>query len=45
MRMEDTVYDKFLPEEIPLWQMPFWDSLRGDSRLEKIVATLAPKGN
>ena len=22
--------------------MPFWDSLRGDSRFEKIVASLAP---
>ena len=26
--MEDAVYAKFLPEGIPLWQMPFWDSLR-----------------
>ena len=23
---------------------PTWDSLRGDSRFEKIVASLAPKG-
>jgi hypothetical protein len=23
--------------------MPFWDPLRGDSRFEKIVASLAPK--
>ena len=23
---------------------PFWDSLRGDPRFEKIVASLAPKG-
>jgi len=22
---------------------PYWDSLRGDSRFEKIVASLAPK--
>jgi TolB-like protein/Tfp pilus assembly protein PilF len=25
--------------------MPFWDPLRGDARFEKIVASLAPKGN
>jgi TolB-like protein/Tfp pilus assembly protein PilF/tRNA A-37 threonylcarbamoyl transferase component Bud32 len=25
--------------------MPFWDPLRGDPRFEKIVASLAPKGN
>jgi tetratricopeptide (TPR) repeat protein len=25
--------------------LPFWDSLRGDARFEKIVASLAPKGN
>jgi hypothetical protein len=25
--------------------LPFWDPLRGDPRFEKIVATLAPKGN
>jgi hypothetical protein len=24
---------------------PFWDPLRGDPRFEKIVASLAPKGN
>ncbi len=24
---------------------PFWDSLRGDPRFGKIVASLAPKGN
>ena len=24
--------------------MPFWDPLRGDPRFEKIVASLAPKG-
>lgn len=23
-----STYDKFLPEGIPAWQMPFWDSLR-----------------
>jgi hypothetical protein len=23
--------------------LPFWDPLRGDSRFEKIVASLAPK--
>jgi uncharacterized OB-fold protein len=28
MMMEDAVYAKFLPEGIPTWQMPFWDSLR-----------------
>ena len=26
--MTDTTYDKFLPEGIPAWQMPFWESLR-----------------
>lgn len=26
--MTETSYDKFLPEGIPAWQMPFWDSLR-----------------
>ena len=26
--MTDTGYLKFLPEGIPDWQMPFWDSLR-----------------
>jgi hypothetical protein len=25
--------------------LPFWDPLRGDPRFEKIVASLAPKGN
>ena len=25
--------------------MPFWDTLRGDPRFEKIVASLAPKEN
>ena len=25
--------------------MPFWDPLRGDPRFEKIIASLAPKGN
>jgi TolB-like protein/predicted Ser/Thr protein kinase/Flp pilus assembly protein TadD len=25
--------------------LPFWDALRGDPRFEKIVASLAPKGN
>jgi Serine/threonine protein kinase len=25
--------------------LPFWDPLRGDARFEKIVASLAPKGN
>jgi hypothetical protein len=25
--------------------MPYWDPLRGDPRFEKIVASLAPKGN
>jgi hypothetical protein len=25
--------------------MPLWDPLRGDPRFEKIVASLAPKGN
>jgi hypothetical protein len=24
--------------------LPFWDSLRGNPRFEKIVASLAPKG-
>ena len=28
MTDETTTYDKFLPEGIPEWQMPFWDSLR-----------------
>lgn len=26
--MADPTYDKFLPEGIPDWQMPFWESLR-----------------
>jgi hypothetical protein len=25
--------------------MPFWDPLHGDPRFEKLVASLAPKGN
>jgi len=25
--------------------LPFWDPLRGDPRFEKIVESLAPKGN
>jgi tetratricopeptide (TPR) repeat protein len=28
-----------------LKMLPFWDPLRGDARFEKIVASLAPKGN
>jgi tetratricopeptide (TPR) repeat protein len=28
-----------------LKRLPFWDSLRGDPRFEKIVASLAPKSN
>jgi uncharacterized OB-fold protein len=26
--MAETTYDKFLPEGIPTWQMPFWESLK-----------------
>jgi uncharacterized OB-fold protein len=26
--MTGAIYDKFLPEGIPDWQLPFWDSLR-----------------
>jgi uncharacterized protein len=32
-------YDKFLPEGIPGWQQPFWDSLRGhDLRVQRCSA-------
>jgi uncharacterized protein len=32
-------YDKFLPEGIPEWQQPFWDSLRGhDVRVQRCSA-------
>jgi hypothetical protein len=35
-----------IPSELSYGRLrlhPFWDSLRGDPRFEKIVATLAPK--
>jgi len=37
-------YPKF-PSYGHLKLLPFWDPLRGDPRFEKIVASLAPKGN
>jgi uncharacterized protein len=27
----ESSYDKFLPQEVPEWQMPFWESLRRHS--------------
>jgi uncharacterized OB-fold protein len=27
----EATYDKFLPQGVPAWQMPFWESLRGHS--------------